>query len=175
MIQPKIRLDSWIFLVYNVKNIFVPSLWSTSTLLCIFTVATELRQSDFIVDLNHVLNLLMAEKLRTHSAEVTAKVQPIFIKVKTIWNFNLSQCLIASVRLAGRFSFCILLHFLFHYFSSKPMSSGLGKSSEYCSSSLSMLAGTSTRRLEAVFLNELNLNVISVINWWANNITGALQ
>ena len=33
----------------------------------------------------------MAKELRSHSAEVIGKMQPIFIKVKTFGNFNLSQ------------------------------------------------------------------------------------
>ena len=150
-----------------------------------FIIANELRRSDFIVDLNHVLNLLMAEKLLSHSAEVTGNVQPIFIKVKIFGNFNLSQHLIAFGRLAGGSDFSALLHFLFHNFSSKSMTSGLGRSSEYCSISSSiskllysgsqMTYGTSSRSLEAVKLNELNLKVISAINLSTNGIARALR
>ena len=127
----------------------------------------------------------MAEKLRSHSAEVTGKVQPIFIKVKTFGNFNLSQCLIAFARLAGISSFSTSLYFLFHNFSSRSMTSGLGKSSEYCSISPSMskslysgsqmIDGTSNRSLEAVLVNELNLKVISAINQLADGIAIALR
>ena len=127
----------------------------------------------------------MAEKLRSHSAEVTGKVQPIFIKVKTFGNFNLSQCLIVFARLAGRSSFSTSLYFLFHNFSSRSMTSGLGKSSEYCSISPSMskslysgsqmIDGTSNRSLEAVLVNELNLKVISAINQSADGIARALR
>ena len=127
----------------------------------------------------------MAEKLRSHSAEVTGKVQPIFIKVKTFGNSNLSHCLIAFARLAGRSSFSTSRHFLFHNFSSKSMTSGLGKSSEYCSISPStskslysgsqMIDGTSNRSLEAVSLNDLNLKVSSAINRSTNSIARALR
>ena len=74
----------------------------------------------------------MAEKLRSHSTEVTGKVQPIFIKVKTFGNFSLSQCLIVFARRDTT------LHFLFHNSRSESMMSRLGKSSGYCSLSLSM-------------------------------------
>ena len=126
----------------------------------------------------------MAEKLRLHSAEVTGKVQPIFIKVKIFGNFNLSQCLISFARLAGRSSFSTSLHFLFRNSRSKSMTSGLGKSSDYCSISPSiskslssrsqMIDGTSNRSLEAVLLNKLNPKVISAINWPTNGIAGVV-
>lgn len=84
-----------------------------------FIIANDLRRSNFIIDLNHGLNLLMAEKLHSRSAKLTGTVKPIFIKVKTFGNFNLSQCLIAFARLAGQFSFPTSLHLLFQNFSSK--------------------------------------------------------
>ena len=127
----------------------------------------------------------MAKKLRSHSAEVTGKVEPIFIKVKTFGNFNLSQCLVAFARLAGRSDFSNSLHFLFHNFNSKSMTSGLGKTSEYCSISPSvskslyswyqMIDGISSRSLEVVLLNELNLKVVSAINRSTNGIARALR
>ena len=135
-----------------------------------FIIANELRQSDFIVDLNHVLNLLMAEKLLSDSAEVTGNVQLIFIKVKIFGNFNLSQHLVAFARLAGRSNFSASLYFLFHNFHSKSITSGLGRSSEYCSISSSiskLLYSESQMSLEAVLLNELNLKVISAINLYS--------
>ena len=64
------------------------------------------------------------------------------------------------------------------------MTSGLGKSSEYCSisstkskllySGSEMIDGTSNRSLKAVLLSELNLKVISAINWPTNGIARAL-
>ena len=148
-------------------------------------IANDLKQSDFIVDLNHVLNLLMVEKLRSHPAEVTGKVQPIFIKEKTFGNFNLSQCLISFKIPTGRSSFSTSLHFLFHNFSSKSLASGLGKSSKYCSISPSMsktlysgsqmINDTNNRSLEAVLLNELNEKTIFAINWSTNGIARALR
>ena len=127
----------------------------------------------------------MAEKLCSHSTEVTGKVQPIFIKVKTFGNFDLSQFLIAFARLAGRSSFSTSVHFLFHNFSCKSMTSGLGKSSEYFSmiplmskslySGSQMIYDTSSRSLEAVLLNKLNLKVISAINRSTNGIVRALR
>ena len=127
----------------------------------------------------------MVEKLLSHSAEVTGNMQPIFIKVKIFGNFNLSQHLIAFARLAGRSDFSTSLHFLFHNFSSKSMTSGLGRSSEYCSISPSiskslysgsqMIDGTSNRSLEAVLLSGLNQKVISAINRSTNGIAKALR
>ena len=127
----------------------------------------------------------MAEKLLSQSAEVTGDVLPIFIKVKIFGNFNLLQFFIAFARLAGRSDSSTSLHFLFYNFSSKSMSSGLGRSSEYCSVSpsvskslyswLQMIDGTSNRSLEAVLLNGLNLKVIYVINRSANGIARALR
>ena len=40
----------------------------------IFIIANKLRRSDFFLDLNHALNILMAEKFHSRSAEVTGMV-----------------------------------------------------------------------------------------------------
>ena len=95
----------------------------------------------------------MAEKLRSHSVEITDKVQPIFIKVKTFGNFNFYH----NVSGFHETSWTIF----FFYFTP------LGKTSEYGSinpsmsksfySGSQMIDGTSNRSLEAVLLNELNL------------------
>ena len=68
-----------------------------------FAIDNALSLFDFMVNLNHDLNLLIVEKLCLLYAEVTGKVQPILIKVKTLGNFNLSQSLIAFARLFAMF------------------------------------------------------------------------
>ena len=114
--KSKSKLGSLIFLECNVKNNFDASSLLTSTLLFMCIIAKALSRSEFMLDLNHVLNLLIAEKLRSHSADVTGNVQPILIKMKMLGNLSLSQPLMNLGRLSGRSSG--LINFLFHRCSS---------------------------------------------------------
>ena len=63
--------------------------------LCVCSLSLMRLQSDFMLHLNQILNLLIAEKLYLHSADVTANVQPILGKSNIFGNFCLSQTLMA--------------------------------------------------------------------------------
>ena len=71
-------------------------------------------QSDFMLHLNQILNLLIAEKLYLHSADVTANAQPILGKSNIFGNFGLSQTLMAFA-LDGRFCTGTSNNFVWRY------------------------------------------------------------
>lgn len=82
--------------------------------LCVCSLSLMRLQSDFMLHLNQIRNLLIAEKLYLHSADVTANAQPILGKSNIFENFCLSQTLMAFA-LDGRFCTGTSNHFVWRY------------------------------------------------------------
>ena len=65
-------------------------------------IATEPSLSIFILALSQVLSLPIAEKLRSHSAEVIGSVHAIFNRTNKLGNLSASHYLIALANLSGQ-------------------------------------------------------------------------
>ena len=67
-----------------------------------FIIATEPNLSIFILALSHVLSLRIAEKLRSHSAEVIGNVHAIFNRTNKLGNLFSSLFVIAFANVSDR-------------------------------------------------------------------------
>ena len=127
--------------------------------------------SVFIVLRSHLRCLLIAEKLLSHSQDVTGSVHAIFRSTKIFGKWSSSRSLIAVASVDPRYDFGHTSHFFIHKVISWSTMSGLIKSALYISmtgasfvtisDSLHINSGTRYRTLDAVIENLLKRNFIS--------------
>ena len=122
---------------------------------------------------SHVWCLLIAEKLLSHSQEVTESVHAIFRSTKIFGKWSSSHSFIAVASVDPRCDFRTSSHFFIHKVVSWSTMSGLIKSAFYISmtgdsfatisDSLRINSGTRYKTLDAVIENLLKQNFISEI------------
>ena len=124
-----------------------------------------------ILALSHVLNHLIAEKLRSHSEDVTGSVHPIFRSSKRFGYWISSHFLMALASVSGQSYWSTVDHFLFHNINSWSTASGFGRSLSYIltsswnlvESSSQIIEGTKHKTLPAIQCVFSNRTVISKI------------
>ena len=124
-----------------------------------------------ILALSHVLNCLIAEKLRSHSEDVTGSVHPSFRSSKRFGYWISSHFLMALASMSRLSSQLTVDHFFFHNINSWSTGLGFGRSLSYIltsswnliESSSQIIEGTKHKTLPAIQCVFSNRTVISEI------------